>query len=179
MTVETLESLVSALAGSIGEDQARAIVTREAARLGLSANLTPAERVRLLRHIEALSGPVGLAARLLLVRLERSLTSTASSTSSQHLEPARPPSPSQASPDRVPVVELVVLFSKSLGETVADDLVRRTMAKLKIAGESLSAKDAAAILDAIDLAGGVAGAVARFAKVRFLLRFKRGAGGRA
>jgi hypothetical protein len=174
MTIETLESLVLALAGSVGEEQAREVVRREAARLGLSANLTPGERLKLLHEIESLSGPVGLAARLLIVRLARSRDqpSASGAASSTQLEAARPP-PSAAS-SRVPVAELVELFSKSLGEIVAFDLVRSTMARLGIVGDSLSPIEAETILDAVDASGGVAGAVARFAKVRFLLKLKRG-----
>ncbi|MBL9025433.1 MAG: hypothetical protein JNL21_24775 [Myxococcales bacterium] len=175
MTIETLESLVLALAGSVGEEQAREIVRREAARLGLSANLNPGERLKLLHEIESLSGPIGLAARLLVVRLARSrdLPGASGAASSTQLEAARP-APASAAGARVPVAELVQLFSKSLGEIVAFDLVRSTMARLGIVGDSLSPIEAETILDAIDASGGVAGAVARFAKVRFLLKLKRG-----
>lgn len=176
MTIETLESLVLALAGSVGEEQAREVVRREAARLGLSANLTPGERLKLLHEIESLSGPIGLAARLLVVRLARSrdLPHASGAASSTQLEAARPAPASAAAGARVPVAELVELFSKSLGEIVAFDLVRSTMARLGISGDSLSPIEAETILDAIDASGGVAGAVARFAKVRFLLKLKRG-----
>lgn len=175
MAIESVDALVAALTESLGEEQARAIVRREAAALGLGSHLTNAESLRLLRQIEALSGPAGLAARLLVVRLQRTRMSGLMARTTP--DPNSPQAPASHTPvietdgTRVPVSELAGLFAKSLGEPVAEELVKKAMARLGIAGDALTRKEAEAILDNIEALGGVAAAVARFAKVRFLLRF--------
>ena len=181
METDTLEGIISLLAPSIGEDTARTVVTREAAALGLGPQLTVAEATHLLRQIENLSGPAGLAARLALVRARRvrtqSVTMTAIPAPSQRAVREHPTSSQDDAPppshgrDAVPVADLAALFAKSLGETVAEALVKKAMARGGLGGRGITRREAALILDQIEAEGGVAGAVARFAKVRFLLKY--------
>jgi hypothetical protein len=191
METDTLEGIIALLAPSIGEQTARAVVTREAAALGLGSQLTENESTRLLRQIEMLSGPAGLAARLALVRARRAKTqsvtmpalpmSRPTQAAREQVAPAVQVTASTASsPDEppashgreaVPVADLAGLFAKSLGETVAEALVKKAMARTGLVGRTIARRDAALVLDQIEAEGGVPGAVARFAKVRFLLKY--------
>jgi hypothetical protein len=82
--------------------------------------------------------------------------------------PGRDPEPGSG---YVPPEHLVALFSKSLGDEKASDLVGRSITRLGLRGSQLTMGDATRLLDFVEAGGGVAGAVARFAKVRFFLTF--------
>jgi hypothetical protein len=179
METDTLEGIIALLAPSIGEHTARTVVTREAGALGLGPHLTTGDATRLLRQIELLSGPAGLAARLALVRARRVRTQSVTMTAVP-ATPAGAPNPEEQPPpsqgrDAVPVADLAALFAKSLGESVAEALVKKAMARMGVQADrvkgTISRRDAALILDQIEADGGVAGAAARFAKVRFLLKY--------
>ncbi|MBK8943026.1 MAG: hypothetical protein IPM79_36860 [Polyangiaceae bacterium] len=113
MVPDTVEGIVKLLAGSVGDEVARRVVSAEASALGLGNHLTHAEAVRLLQRLDASTGPVGLAARLALTRLTRS----------EREVPRRQPSSAgfaavlpAATPPRVPVSELTALFGRSQGK---------------------------------------------------------------
>ncbi len=181
MEVNSLDALAKLLAGSLGESEAREAVEREAAALGVGENLTNREGVTLLRRLEAQKGPAGLAARLTLIRLARlnGGRSTPVPGSAPPRAPALPvpPAPPPVAPAPAPAAatipssELTQLFAKSLGEEAAESLVTSAKASEHITGKLLTKAEAVMVLDHLEQRGGVAGAVARFAKVRFLLRF--------
>jgi hypothetical protein len=193
MEVESLDTVVELLSAALGDQMAREVVAREARALGLGNNVTGTEQFALLKRIEAIPGAPGLAARLALLRLQRSRpalstmppsaavspkATTASPTTPRRLEPPAESrhselrhSEARHSGANIPIAEVVELFAKSLGEAPADSVVKKAMARAGLSGAIISAKDAATVLDLIESDGGVAAAVARFAKVRFLLKF--------
>jgi hypothetical protein len=182
MATEPLDPIIELLAGSLGDDTAREIVRREAQAMGLGPSVTDAERIELLRRIESQSGPAGLAARLVLTRLHRQRTVSGKMPAVTNGASAGPPA-SDPKPDsgadkhaehsgRVSRTELVDLFAKSLGATAAEAMVKRAMLRTGLPGPTMTAKEATLVLDAIENDGGVGAAVARFAKVRFLLKVR-------
>jgi hypothetical protein len=185
METDALDPIIELLAGSLGDDTARDIVRREAQAMGLGAIASDADRIELLRRIEAQSGPAGLAARLALMRLQRqrSLSGKMPAVTNGASGGARQPdakhdtgpigSDKQADQaGRVSRAELVDLFAKSLGATSAEAIVKRAMLRTGLPGPTMTAKEATLVLDAIENDGGVGAAVARFAKVRFLLKVR-------
>jgi hypothetical protein len=167
MPVDSLETIVNLLASSLGDDAAREIVSREAGALGLGNNLTTDEALRLLGRIEASSGPASLAARLAIIRVRRSSSATMPRVAPAATD-APPPSP-RAEPI-VLVAEIVELFAKSLGDEKARAVVDEALGRLGLTGPRLRRSDASKLLDIVSDGGGLPGSVARFAKVRFLLR---------
>lgn len=192
MLVNSIEELIETLAQSLGDQQARVVVSREAAALSYGPALSPAEAMVLLGKIETLNGTAGLAARLVRVRLERAVTSEAKKPPTAPRETVpRETSPRETGPHQVTaaapksaplvaVVELEALFAKSLGDAAAKDVVHRAVVQLGLtpvasgasATPSIRREDASRLLDLIEGSGGVAAAVASFAKARFLLRFR-------
>lgn len=176
MATEPLDPVIELLAGSLGDDTARDIVRREAQAMGLGPNVTEADRIQLLRRIETQSGPAGLAARLALMRLhrQRGLSGTLPAvTNGAGSRSADPKHDDKGDPSgRVSRAELVELFAKSLGATSAEAIVKRAMLRTGLPGPTMTAKEATVVLDAIENEGGVGAAVARFAKVRFLLKVR-------
>lgn len=177
MATEPLDPIIELLAGSLGDDSAREIVRREAQAMGLGPNVTEADRIQLLRRIESQSGPAGLAARLALMRLHRQRGLSGSMPAVTNGAAGRPGDTkhddrSADSSGRVSRAELVDLFAKSLGATSAEAIVKRAMLRTGLPGPTMTAKEATMVLDAIENEGGVGAAVARFAKVRFLLKVR-------
>jgi hypothetical protein len=66
---------------------------------------------------------------------------------------------------------LLSLLTPSLGEEKAVEALDQSAAKLKVRLPTLSRDDAIAMLDSMSATAGLLGVVARFAKVRFLLRY--------
>ncbi|NUO50260.1 MAG: hypothetical protein HOV80_15505 [Polyangiaceae bacterium] len=178
MATEPLEPIIELLAGSLGDDTAREIVRREAQAMGLGPNVTEADRISLLRRIESQSGPAGLAARLALMRLHRqrglsgSMPAVTNGPAGARPGDTKHDDKTADSSGRVSRVELVDLFAKSLGATSAEAIVKRAMLRTGLPGPTMTAKEATLVLDAIENEGGVGAAVARFAKVRFLLKVR-------
>lgn len=165
MVPDTVEGIVKLLAGSVGDEVARRVVSAEASALGLGSHLTHAEAVRLLQRLDASTGPAGLAARLALTRLTRS----------EREVPRRPGSSAEiavrpaATQPRVLVSELTALFGRSLGDEKAAHVVQVAMNRVAVIGPDLDPADALRVLDEIAGMPGPAAVVARFAKARYML----------
>jgi hypothetical protein len=188
--MNSLEELIETLAQSLGDQTARAVVSREAAALGYGPAITPAEALVLLGKLETLNGTAGLAARLIRVRFERTAGTVAAKSSTQSMPAVREPSSQRDTGPRetaatgvrtnllIPMFEIEALFAKSLGDAAAKDVVHRAVIQLGVspiinnATPCLRREDASRLLDLVEGSGGVAAAVASFAKARFLLRFR-------
>jgi hypothetical protein len=68
-------------------------------------------------------------------------------------------------------VDLLSFLTPSLGEEKAAEAVQQHAKTLRLNPSALSRADALALLEAMSSASGLLGVVARFAKVRFLLRY--------
>lgn len=163
MSSGPLDALIALLATSLGDDSARAIVTREARALSLEEPRTQEDFLLLLRAIERLGGTAGLAARLAITRIERGVPLLGA-----HAKPVSlPAAASTAKP--VAVSEIVRMLAQTLGDEQAAAAVTKGMSSLALKGPALRKDDAVHLLDAIVAEGGTVGTVARFAKVRLLL----------
>jgi hypothetical protein len=160
MEVTSRDGLVELLGASIGPDEARAAVDREADGLNLGRNLTTAEGYEVLRRVEDSGGPAGLAARIALRRLQRTSPVQASGQ-------FRAVSPGEGPVD---VAEIERLLAIGLGTPRARELVVQAMGLLGVAGRVLEREDAARVLDAIGDTNPSMASYARFAKVKILLR---------
>ena len=74
---------------------------------------------------------------------------------------------------RVARSEIINQLSESLGQEKATDAVDKTMEQLGMAASSeLDKQQTLSLLEALAASSGLVGIVARFAKVRIILRFK-------
>ncbi len=156
-----IESIIGQLASSLGPEVAREVVERHARALGLLNLSTREEAARVLGAIDAGGGTAGLAARLLITRIERSAVSSSSSSGLFSAPPA--------SAKRVKVSALADAMARSLGDAKANEVVAKACGALGYTADSLTEEQAARVLESLVKLGGVIGTVARFAKVRFLL----------
>ena len=166
----TVENVVALLAPTLGPERARHVVELEARDLGLGPKITDTEAISILKRLERLTGSVGLAAQLALRKLKRQLNVNISTGAfialgAEALAGGRP----EPGSGFVPPQQLVALFSKSLGDEKASELIGRSITRLGLRGSQLTRGDAGRLLDFLEASGGVTGSVARFAKVRFLL----------
>ncbi len=166
----TLEHVIGLLAPTLGLERARTVIEREAQDIGLGPKITDAEIVTLLKRLERMTGTVGLAAQLALRKLKRTMNPNVSTGAFIALG-AQALSGSETGAGFVPPQKIVELFSKALGDEKASDLIGRSITRLGLRGSQLTTADATRLLDFVEAGGGVAGAVARFAKVRFFLTF--------
>ncbi len=166
------------LSPTLGEETAKQLVEREASAMGLGPMIPTVAAVALLTRLEQGDGSGSLAAQLAKRRLQRSVVSDSipppprprpMTTASRAPSSAVPPSGPR---EYVPTELLVSLFANSLGEEKASELVARTITRLGLRGSQLTKADATNLLSSIESAGGIAAAVARFAKVRFVLAFR-------
>jgi hypothetical protein len=160
MDVSSRAAIAALLSSSLGSEAARAAVDREAAVLGFGNALTTLEGVELLHRLESGGGPAGLAARIVLQRLERS----ASGQSSGQFRPSSIPEAA------IRVAEVQRLLAVGLGDKRAHDVLHQALALLGLSEDELSKADAVRVLDVIEETTPPAASVARFAKVRIHLK---------
>jgi hypothetical protein len=181
-------TVVELLALTLGEEKAQTTWT-EALRFAaiLDSDSYPTEQaLGVLQTLASTAGTTGLAARLATLRLtggERraSIPDDFAESSSVFRRAALKLPPEKGASDRPrerPTsehppssgVDLKGLLAPSLGEEKAREAVTEYAKTLGLNSAALSRADAVALLDAMSRATGLLGVVARFAKVRVLLK---------
>ena len=155
--------IVGLLATSLGDEAAREVVRRAAAKAGIANPSTRDEAIRVLVQIESEGSTAGLAARLARSRLERGLRFGGSGFSGTFSSSVPGP------PKSIRLDDLASSLGRSLGDAKAEETVQKAAAALGFAGPSVTFEQAVKLLESLVAQGGVVGTVARFAKVRFLL----------
>ena len=160
MDLRTRQNLVSALADSLGPEQASQVVRRAFEECALGEHVTSAEALGALRRIEGYAGSAGLAAKLIIARIERSEAEGAPSTRSS----LRPPA------ELIPLAEVAAQLAVAVGPEKAEALVGQACVVLGVVTSAVTGTDAVKLLDQIEVAHPPASVAARFAKVKFLLK---------
>ncbi len=166
LRVMSLRDIADLLAPTLGQEKSIEVVNAGANALTIQGPLlTTKDGRRLLEHLAQIKGLVGVAARFAMRR-------------SALVDEAAPPSSvrpvtekSSPSSDRGPSVreELKALLAASLGSEKAEEEIANVARRLHL-GASLDASSAILILEELAKTSGAIGAIARFAKARFLLR---------
>jgi hypothetical protein len=177
----SLQEVIDCLAHTIGHDKSVEVVAAAAAELGLKeAWLQRQEADALLDQLGKTPGMVGSAARSAQRRGLRAEEAMPPSSARPRLTEAPASTPPASAPRSAPVSapksapggvrgHLVTLLSSALGAEKAEEIIAAASRKLGF-GAQLDGRQATAILDDLASAPGPIGAMARFAKARFLLR---------
>ncbi len=172
--------VIELLAVTLGEAKATAAWDEALKGLGVQPSESySAPQIDALLHVLSNASPgIAVAARLARARLE---ADEGDESPASHRTPSRrdsrrvSPSGSSHPPDGPrsrgrETVDLVPFLAPSLGEDKAVETIHHYARLLNLPPGGLTREDAVQILDAMSQASGLLGVVARFAKVRFLLR---------
>jgi len=179
------------LASTLGSERSAELVFAVVRDLGLDASkLAADEALQILEILSRRPGIVGITSRFAMARLAPAAPDSgrgrAPSPDSQPGASRAPPSghqtraiaaeervpPSQVQPATLPLDLLAGLLAPSMGNERAEELVRAATRGYPTDGGRITHADAVAVLEALAQQPGIVGVTARFAKVRFALRWK-------
>jgi hypothetical protein len=150
-----MHSLAESLAQVLGEAQAREVLRTAAVKLAIDAQgAGPEAEERVIDWLCEQAGLIGTAARHARRRKRSSV---------------EPPTGSHSVSRSLTRQELIDELARALGNDKATELVHDACYIQGFAGPTLSAAQAATLLEALAEAGGVIGVTARFAKARLAL----------